>query len=197
MRLEEYHSGGSPRYPWAMHPSVASVSSSPAHSFSKRVLPEIVLVSGLGVEGDAHAGVTVRHRYRVRKDPTAPNLCQVHLIHEELFPELAEQGIEVTPGAMGENITTRGIDLLALPRHARLAIGDSAVVEVTGLREPCAQLNGLHPGLMKACLSRSFTGEVVRRAGIMSIVISSGTIRRGDPITVHLPAGPPLPLYPV
>jgi MOSC domain-containing protein YiiM len=180
-----------------MPSTITSVSLSPEHSFSKDVKPEIALIAGLGVEGDAHAGVTVRHRYRVRKDPTAPNLCQVHLIHEELFAELAEQGIDVTAGTMGENVTTRGIDLLALPRGTRLALGDSAVVEVTGLREPCEQMNGLRPGLMKACLSRSQTGELVRKAGIMAIVISSGTIRPGDCIVVHLPDGPTLPLYPV
>jgi len=177
--------------------TVASVSLSPTHSFSKGVKPEIALVAGLGVEGDAHAGVTVRHRYRVRKDPTAPNLCQVHLIHEELFAELAGSGFEVAAGAMGENITTRDIDLLALPRHTRLAIGDSAVVEVTGLREPCAQIDGLASGLMKACIDRTPSGELIRKAGIMGIVIASGIVRPGDTIVVHFPDGPPLPLYSV
>ena len=154
-------------------------------------------MSGLGVEGDAHAGVTVRHRYRVRKDPSAPNLCQVHLLPQELFAELALRGMEVAPGAMGENITTDGIDLIGLSRGTRLALGESAVVEVTGLRDPCAQMDGLIPGLMKACLARSVNGELVRTACIMGIVLSGGIIRPGDPITVHLPDGPPLPLYPV
>ena len=180
-----------------MSSRVVAVSRSATHTFSKEVHSEIMLLSGLGVEGDAHAGVTVRHRYRVRKDPTAPNLCQVHLLPEELFRELALRGIEVAPGAMGENVTTHGIDLIGLPRGTRLALGESAVVEVTGLRDPCAQLDGLRPGLMKACLARSVSGELVRKAGIMGIVIASGIVRPGDAITVHLPDGPPQPLYPV
>ena len=180
-----------------MPSSVVAVSLSPTHSFSKEVQPQIKLIAGLGVEGDAHSGVTVRHRYRVRKDPTAPNLCQVHLIHEELFAEVAERGFEVKAGEMGENITTCGIDLLSLPRHTRLAIGDSAVVEVTGLRDPCGQIDGIASGLMKACLDRTPNGELIRKAGIMSIVVASGIVRPGDGIIVHLPDGPPLPLYPV
>ena len=184
-------------YSEVMSATVIAVNRSPTHTFSKVLQPKIALLAGLGVEGDAHAGATVRHRYRVRKDPTAPNLCQVHLLHEELFAELAALGIEVSPGAMGENVTTRGIDLLGLPRGTRLTLGESAVVEVTGLRDPCNQLNDLRPGLMKACLSRSPSGELVRKAGIMGIVIQSGTVRQGDGIVVNRPDGPPLPLYPV
>ena len=176
---------------------VVAVSRSSTHTFSKELHPEIALLAGLGVEGDAHAGVTVRHLYRVRKDPTAPNLCQVHLLQDELFIELALRGIDVAPGAMGENVTTHGIDLIGLPRGTRLALGDSAVVEVTGLRDPCAQLDGLRPGLMKACLARSVNGELVRKVGIMGIVVVGGIVRPGDAIAVHLPDGPPLQLYPV
>jgi MOSC domain-containing protein YiiM len=180
-----------------MSAKVVAVSLSATHTFSKESRPEITLLAGLGVEGDAHAGITVRHRYRVSKDPTAPNLCQVHLLQDELFSELALRGIDVAPGAMGENVTTHGVDLLGLPRGTHLALGDCAVVEVTGLREPCAQLDGLRPGLMKACLARSVGGELVRKAGIMGIVIVGGIVRAGDAITVHLPDGPLLPLYPV
>jgi MOSC domain-containing protein YiiM len=180
-----------------MPASVVSVSLSPTHSFSKSAAPEITLLAGLGVAGDAHAGVTVRHRYRVRQDPTAPNLCQVHLLHSELFAELALQGLVVTPGQMGENITTAGIDLLGLPRHTRLHLGASAIIEITGLRDPCNQMNGLKPGLMKACIARAANGEIVRKAGIMGIVIAGGTVRAGDAIEVRLPPGDLLPLYPV
>jgi MOSC domain-containing protein YiiM len=176
---------------------VLSVSLSPVHGFSKAVASEIALLAGLGVEGDAHAGVTVRHRYRVRKDPAAPNLCQVHLLQAELFGELAEKGIAVAAGEMGENVTTLGIDLLGLPRGTRLRLGESAVVEVTGLREPCAQMNGLRPGLMKACLARAADGALVRKAGIMGIVLTGGVVRAGDRIAVELPPGEPLPLLPV
>jgi MOSC domain-containing protein YiiM len=176
---------------------ILSVSLSPIHTFSKVVAPEITLLAGLGVEGDAHAGATVRHRYRVRKDPTEPNLCQVHLLHAELFAELAEQGIALSAGEMGENITTSGIDLLALGRGTRLHLGDSAVVEVTGLRDPCNQMNGLRAGLMKACIARGPDGKTIRKGGIMSVVIAAGVVRPGDAIRVEVPAGPKLPLHPV
>ena len=180
-----------------MSATVLSVSLSPTHSFSKVVAPEITLVAELGVQGDAHAGVTVRHRYRVRKDPTAPNLCQVHLIHAELFSELAEKGIAVAPAEMGENVTTTGIDLLGLPRGTRLHLGESAIVEVTGLRDPCSQMNDLQPGLMKACLARDLNGGLVCKAGIMGIVVAGGVVRPGDHIVAELPEGKPHPLYPV
>jgi len=180
-----------------MPASVVSVSLSPTHSFSKAVAAEITLLAGLGVAGDAHAGAAVRHRYRVRQDPTAPNLCQVHLLHSELFRELALQGIDISAGQMGENITTAGIDLLCLPRHTRLHLGATAIVEVTGLREPCNQMNDLKPGLMKACIARGMNGEIVRKAGIMSIVIAGGIVRSCDEIEVCVPPGEPLPLYPV
>ena len=176
---------------------VVSVSRSAVHGFSKNVEGEIRLLAGIGVDGDAHAGVTVRHRYRVRKDPNAPNLCQVHLLHEELFTELAAAGFEIGPGAMGENITTAGLDLLGLGRGTRLRLGDEATVEVTGLREPCRQLNGLRPGLMKACLGRGEDGRLVRKVGIMGIVIAGGVVRAGDVIRVDVPEGPRVELLPV
>ncbi len=156
---------------------------------SKPVQDRIVLVKGVGVEGDAHAGVTVKHRSRVRQDPSQPNLRQVHLIHAELFDELREKGFVITPGMMGENITTRGIDLLALPRGTRLRIGGAAL-EVTGLRNPCTQLDGLQPGLMNAVLDRESNGVLVRKAGIMSVVLEGGEVRSGDSIRIELPSKP-------
>jgi len=169
---------------------VVSVAASPVHGFSKPALGEIRLLAGLGVEGDAHCGETVKHRSRVRVDPTQPNLRQVHLVHAELFDELAAAGFDIAPGAIGENITTKGVDLLGLPRGARLAIGDEAVVEITGLRNPCVQLDGYRPGLTAAVLGRDAEGRIVRKAGIMGVVITGGTVRPGDPIVVELPAEP-------
>ncbi len=131
---------------------VVGVHAAPAHSFSKDSQDSIRLVEGLGVEGDAHLGRTVQHRSRVRRDPTQPNLRQVHLIHAELLDELAGLGFTVRPGDVGENITTRGVDLLALPRGTRLRLGASAVLEITGLRNPCRQLDTFTPGLMRATL---------------------------------------------
>ncbi|MBK9196201.1 MAG: MOSC domain-containing protein [Flavobacteriales bacterium] len=157
---------------------------------AKRSQLRIRLVEGLGVDGDAHSGATVKHRSRVRQDPSQPNLRQVHLIHAELHDELRVKGFEIAPGQMGENITTRGIDLLALPKGIVLHIGDEAVVEVTGLRNPCTQLDGLYPGLMNAVLDRDAEGSLVRKAGIMGVVLKSGTVKPGDTITVRLPKKP-------
>jgi MOSC domain-containing protein YiiM len=176
---------------------VVAVSRSPAHTFSKGAEATIRLVAGLGVEGDAHAGATVKHRSRVARDPTQPNLRQVHLIHAELHDELRTSGFEVSAGEMGENVTTRGIDLLGLPTGARLFLGDSAVVEVTGLRNPCAQLDRFQPGLMAAVLGRDEHGGLVRKSGVMAVVLDGGTVRIGDPIRVELPPGPHRPLEPV
>ncbi|WP_112663760.1 MOSC domain-containing protein [Microvirga flavescens] len=169
---------------------VTAVSLSPVHSFSKPNEISIRLIAGLGVEGDAHLGETVKHRSRVAQDPTQPNLRQVHLIHAELHEELARAGFAVAAGAMGENVTTRGIDLLALPRGARLHLGDHAVVEITGLRNPCAQLDRFQKGLMAAVLDRDAQGNLVRKAGVMGIVLADGEVRPGDAIHVTLPALP-------
>jgi MOSC domain-containing protein YiiM len=174
--------------------TVVSVSSSPTHTMSKPNQDSINLLAGLGVEGDAHCGNTVKHRSRVAQDPGQPNLRQVHLVHTELFDELAEKGFTISPGQIGENITTRGIDLLGLPRHTILTIGDSARVEITGLRNPCTQLDGLQPGLMNAVLDRSDAGKLIRKAGIMGVVLRGGPVRPGDPIHVTLPAKPFLDL---
>jgi MOSC domain-containing protein YiiM len=173
-----------------MSAKVVSVSSSPTHGFSKHLHTTINLLAGLGVEGDAHCGVTVQHRSRVAKDPTQPNLRQVHLIHEELFEELRAKGFEVHPGAIGENITTRGVDLLALPTGAVLHIGQSATVRITGLRNPCEQLNQFQKGLTAAVLGRTPDGNLVRKAGVMGIVVAGGIVRSGDPIAIELPAEP-------
>jgi MOSC domain-containing protein YiiM len=157
----------------------------------------IRLAIGLGVENDAHQGVTVKHRSRVARDPSQPNFRQVHLIHAELLDELAAAGFAIVPGQMGENVTTRGVDLLALPTGARLRLGDAAVVEVTGLRNPCVQLDELHPGLMAATLGRGARGELVRKAGVMGIVLAGGEVRPGDTIRVELPEPPHRALAPV
>lgn len=174
-----------------------AVSSNPEHALGKFRRDEIRLLAGLGVEGDAHAGATVQHRSRVARDPSQPNLRQVHLLQAELLEELALGGRPVEPGEMGENVTTRGLDLLALPTSTRLRLGRQAVVEVTGLRNPCAQLDGLYPGLMQAVLGRDQEGALVRRAGVMAVVIEGGPVRPGDLIVVELPALPQGRLEPV
>lgn len=178
-------------------PTILAVAQRRGHHFSKTTSLGIRIVEGLGVEGDAHAGVTVKHRSRVRRDPTQPNLRQVHLIHSELFDELAAKGFEVKPGDLGENVTTAGIDLLALPTGTRLHLGDSAVVEVTGLRNPCVQIDTFQKGLMAATLDKAADGSLIRKAGVMSVVISGGDVRPGDAIRVELPAGVHRPLLPV
>jgi MOSC domain-containing protein YiiM len=170
-----------------MSPIVAAVGRSASHSFSKPLALSIRLTAGQGVDGDAHRGTTVKHRSRVARDPTQPNLRQVHLIHAELHAELRALGFDVAPGDMGENITTRDIDLLALPTGARLRIGEAAVVEVTGLRNPCVQLDRFQKGLMAATLARDADGSLIRKAGVMGIVLTSGDVRAGDAIRIALP----------
>jgi MOSC domain-containing protein YiiM len=173
---------------------VTAVSRSPTHTLVKPNEDRIRLLVGLGVEGDAHQGTTVKHRSRVRRDPTQPNLRQVHLIHAELHDDLRAAGFTVAPGQMGENVTTRGVDLLGLATGTRLHLGPSAVVEVTGLRNPCAQLDKIEPGLMAATLDRDAQGNLVRKAGIMGIVLAEGEIRPGDPIRIEAPPAPHRPL---
>jgi len=176
---------------------VVAVSRDDAHRFSKPTRESITLRSGIGVEGDSHAGITVQHLSRIRRDPTTPNLRQVHLIHAELFDDMAERGHEVAPGALGENITTAGVDLLGLSRGTRLELGEGAVIEITGLRNPCAQINGLSEGLMKELVSIDDSGATVRLAGVMSVVLAGGVVRPGDSIRVIPPAGRFEPLQPV
>ncbi|HWA82664.1 MAG TPA: MOSC domain-containing protein [Fimbriimonadaceae bacterium] len=180
-----------------LEPAVIAVSRSETHSFSKLNRESIRLVEGEGIEGDAHRGKDVQHVSRTAKEPAAPNLRQVHLMHTELHDEVAEYGYEVAPGELGENVTTRGIDLLGLPTGTRLRLGVDAVVEVTGLRTPCSQIDNLKPGLVKHLLIRLEDGSLVRKAGVMGVVIAGGEVRPGDPIRIELPATPHLPLQPV
>ncbi|KIT15283.1 MOSC domain-containing protein [Jannaschia aquimarina] len=176
---------------------IEAVARDDGHRFHKKVVPVIDLIAGLGVAGDAHAGATVRHRSRVARDPDQPNLRQVHLIHAELHDTLRAAGFEMRPGAMGENLMTRGLDLLGLPTGALLRIGEAALVAVTGLRNPCRQLDAWQPGLIAATLDRASDGALVRKAGVMGVVLSSGRVRAGDPIAVSLPPLPHRPLEPV
>ena len=176
---------------------VEAVHRSASHTLKKPAQLHIQLLAGLGVEGDAHMGVTVKHRSRVARDPSQPNLRQVHLIHAELHDELRARGFTVRAGEMGENITTRGIDLLQLPVGTRLHLGAGAVVEITGLRNPCTQLDRIQPGLMAAVLDRDAQGNPVRKAGVMGVVLSSGEVQPTDPIRVELPSEPHRPLEPV
>jgi MOSC domain-containing protein YiiM len=177
-----------------MHGAVIAVSSGGKHAFSKPIRSSITLLAGLGVQGDAHAGVTVQHRSRVARDPTQPNLRQVHLIPGELFREVSKAGFSVAPGDLGENITTAGLDLLGLPAGTLLHLGSEAVVEVTGLRNPCQQIDDFQHGLLRQVAGRDEDGKIVRKAGIMSIVVTGGEVRPGDPISVRLPAPPFRPL---
>ena len=176
---------------------VIAVCRNGSHTFSKDLVEAVTLLPGLGVEGDAHAGTTVQHLSRMRRDPSAPNLRQVHLVHAELLAELAAEGFAVGPGAMGENVTTSGVDLLGLPTGTRLHLGPDAVVRVTGLRNPCVQLDGLGAGLMKRLVHRGPDGETVRLAGVMGVVEVGGVVRAGDTVEVQLPDGEHRPLEPV
>ena len=180
-----------------MRGTVTAVSRSAKHTMTKPNQDGVRLLTGLGVEGDAHLGVTVKHRSRVARDPSQPNLRQVHLIHAELHDELQAAGFDVSPGKMGENITTRGVDLLGLPTGTRLHLGSTAVVEITGLRNPCGQLDKLQTGLLAANLGRDADGNLIRKAGIMGIVLADGEVRPGDAIEVELPPEPRRRLEPV
>jgi len=176
---------------------VEALSKSSKHTLIKKNENEITLLKGLGVEGDAHQGLTVKHRSRVAKDPTTPNIRQVHLMPSELFEELAQKGIEVKAGEMGENITTSGIDLINLPLNTILKIGDEVKIQITGLRNPCSQLNRINENLLKAVLDKDEQGNIIRKAGIMSIVLQGGTINVGDTIEAEYPEKPHQNLEPV
>ena len=180
-----------------MRPLVTAVSCSNGHTFSKPNVLTIRLVAGLGVEGDAHYGDKVQHVFHARRNPDAPNLRQVHLIHEELFDELRTSGFQVRPGDIGENVTTRGLDLLALPTGTILQVGNEAVIEITGLRNPCRQIDEFAKGLTAAVLGRDAQGQLIRKAGVMAIVVKSGDVTVGDAIAMELPAGLHRPLLPV
>ncbi len=176
---------------------VVAVGRNPAHSVTKSLQERIRLQTGLGVEGDCHLGEKVQHRSRLSRDPRPPNLRQVHLLHAELHDELRAVGFDLAAGQMGENVTTRGIDLLDLPTGTRLHLGDGAVIEVTGLRTPCAQLDEIRPGLMAATLGRDERGNLIRKAGVMAIVVAGDDVRAGDAVRVELPPPPHRPLEPV
>ena len=173
-----------------MKPTVVAVSSSPTHTFSKPNQPVIHLIAGVGVEGDAHAGKTVKHRYFVKRDASRLNIRQVHLMHQELFDELSEKGFRVEPGQLGENITTRGVPLLDLPTGTILRIGEEVVVQVTALRSPCQQIDEFQPGLLKEVLYKDENGNLVRKTGVMGVVLAGGQVRPGDKIIVELPPEP-------
>ncbi len=177
--------------------TVLAVHRSRSHDFSKFPEAAVQLLAGLGVEGDAHAGVTVQHRSRVARDPSQPNLRQVHLLHAELFEELRAVGFTVCPGDLGENLTTRGVDLLALPAGTLLHLGREALVEITGLRNPCSQIDRFQQGLMAAVLDRDGAGQLIRKAGVMGVVLAGGEVRAGDAIRIALPPPPHRPLAPV
>lgn len=177
--------------------SVVGVHRSGRHQFSKEPVEQVTLVAGLGVDGDCHAGARVQHRSRVRRDPDQPNLRQVHLMAAELLDELAAEGHDVGPGRLGENVTTRGVDLLGLATGTVLRLGPDALVAVTGLRNPCVQIDRFSPGLTGRLVSRGADGTVVRRAGVMGVVVRDGTVRAGDSVDLAPPPGPPVPLQPV
>ena len=172
------------------NPSVVSVSRDDFHQFSKPMVEQILLLTGLGIDGDAHCGATTQHRYLVKKDPQRPNLCQVHFIGVELYDDLTRAGWPIEPGQLGENVTTRGIDLMSLPSGSILHLGTEARVEITGKRSPCNQINGLQPGLMKAVFDVNESGMRESRAGIMGIVLTGGIVRSSDVIRVELPQEP-------
>ena len=171
-------------------PKIVSLSKSAQHSFSKTTCKSLTLIEGEGVEDDAHRGTLVKHRSRVKASPTAPNLRQVHLIHYELIAQLQKSGFDIQAATMGENITTEGIDLLSLPRGTQLEIGENALIQITGLRNPCKQLDNFASGLLAAVLDRAQDGSLIRKAGIMAVVESGGEVVIGDIITVQLPAEP-------
>jgi MOSC domain-containing protein YiiM len=173
---------------------VIALHRNPIHSFSKQAEANLTLLQGLGIEGDAHLGATVKHKSRVAADPNQPNLRQVHLLHMEIIDEICGKGLNIKPGDVGENITTHGIDLLNLPRHTRLHVGSNVILSVTGLRNPCSQLDNFQAGLTQAFLVKDDDGMLIRKAGIMAIVLEGGVIHQGDEIRVELPSKPHLPL---
>jgi MOSC domain-containing protein YiiM len=182
---------------WTGTPTVLGVFANSAHSFSKHAHTSITLLAGLGVEGDAHCGVTVQHVYDAKKDPDRPNLRQVHLMQAELFDEVNAKGFSVRPGDLGENITTRNLDLLGLPAGTLLHIGETAVVKVTGLRTPCIQIERFQKGLVEAVFERTPGRPVIRKTGVMSVVVVGGVVHPNDSIVVQLPDGERRPLEPV
>ena len=173
---------------------VIALHRSAVHNFSKQPETSLNLLQGLGIEGDAHMGATVKHLSRVAADPNQPNLRQVHLLHAEMIDEICGKGFSIKPGDVGENITTHGIDLINLPRHTRLHVGSSVILSVTGLRNPCAQLDNFQAGLTQAFLGKTSDGKLIRKSGVMAIVLEGGAIHQGDEIRVEMPSQPHLAL---
>lgn len=186
-----------PRNTAAMQGQVIALARSNGHTFSKGAVEQVLLVAGLGVEGDAHAGKTVQHLSRIAADPGQPNLRQVHLLHRELLEDLRREGFDVAPGQLGENITTSGLDLLALPRGTVLTFASAAQVRLTGLRNPCKQIEAFRPGLLARLARKRGDGSIERLAGVMSVVLNGGPVQVGDTVTAQLPATPHQPLAPV
>jgi len=178
-------------------PFILGVFASRSHKFSKPGRDAVTLIEGLGIEGDSHFGATVQHIYDARRDPARPNARQVHLIQAELLDEVNAKGFRVQPGDLGENVSTRGIDLLCLPARTRLTLGPDAVIELTGLRNPCFQIDKFQKGLLAVVNNKAPGGGTIRRAGVMSVVLQGGVVRPDDSITVELPAGPHEKLAPI
>lgn len=174
--------------------TVVAVSSDGDHRFSKVPVPSIVLVEGFGVEGDAHGGSTVQHRSRVARDPSQPNLRQVHLMPSEFLDVAREHGFDVSAGDLGENILTRGIDLTGLGRDTLLHLGPDAVVRVTGLRNPCVQIDAFRTGLLALAVRRDASGDIMRAAGVMSVVVQGGVVSGTDAIVAEPPPTGHVPL---
>lgn len=177
-----------------IQPTIVALSRSETHSMSKQNYDSVKFIEDFGIEGDVHAGKTVKHRYLVFKKKDAPNFRQVHLVHRELFEELADEGFSIQPGMIGENVTTNGIDLLNLPTNTILHLGESVQLKVTGLREPCKQLNGIQPGLLKAVISKDQDGNIFRKTGVMTVVMKGGEVFKKDKIRVEYPPEPYQPL---
>ena len=173
--------------------AVAAVHRSDEHTFSKATCESIELVAGLGVNGDAHQGAKVKHRSRVAANPDQPNLRQIHLVMSELLDEVNSAGHNVVAGQLGESITTTGIDLISLPVGSMLRIGDTALVALTGLRNPCPQIKSVGDGLMKMMFiddQDNPEGPKIGRTGVMGVVIAGGIVAADDGIKIRFPAGP-------
>lgn len=181
-----------------LKPRILSVSARSGHHFSKTPQRSIRLLAGLGVEGDGHMGERIKHRSRARYNPALPNLRQVHLIDSGYIALMAAKGYAVAPGDIGENLLVAGIDLISMPQDTLLHLGgDGAVVRITGLRNPCIQMDRFMPGLMAASLDRDADGGLIRLTGVMGVVEGGGAVVPGDVVRVEMPEGEHLPLVPV
>lgn len=183
-----------------MAPRVLSVSSSQTHSFSKPPVPGITLIANHGVKGDCHAGKTTQHRSSLQVHPPTPNLRQVHLIAIENLKKIAshlttvDSAALLTPGALGQNITLEGIDLLNLPTGTELHfVSDGGsqsgpVLVLTGVRDPGPQIERFQAGLKERFIVRDAERRVVGRlVGVMSVVQCGGEVRSGMGVRVVYP----------